>query len=273
MKYSILPLALCLFSISAFASGEGDAPAVSTSASEAIEVSPAMSPAPAPAPAFRKQNTSFLVGQLYVGGHVGFSVPLGLGRKDEELAFNDVAKTGFVIYADCMKQMNQAIGLGGEVGYRRYGQNDKKTWGTLTRYGNFDATYQAIDFDLTGRVFIGRQSIRPYIGILAGGELVMNSMDFTPNSAHSNLDATVYKTTNVSVLYGVMAGAYFKAGKRTLLSISARLSFVPTLDDGLIEITESNGDTQHIYKNMHGNQHNISVTVGMHIGTQKNNKH
>lgn len=231
------------------------------------------SPAPASMMS-RKQNTSFLVGQVYVGGNVGFAIPLGIGRGDDELAFNDVAKTGFVIAADIMRQMNQAIGLGGEVGYRRYGYNDKKTWGQLTRYGAFDASYQAIDFNLTGRVFIGRQSIRPFIGVIAGGELIMNNVDFTPSTQYSgSIDATNYKTTNLSVAYGVMSGAYFKAGRRTLLSLQVKLNFIPTLEDGKIQITQPNGDTQDIYQNQHGNQTNLTITLGMHIGTQKNNKH
>lgn len=221
----------------------------------------------------RRQNTSFLVGQVYVGGDIGFAVPLGVGRGSDELAFNDVAKTGFAIYGDVMRQMNQAIGLGGEVGYRKYGYNDKKTWGSLTRYGAFDAKYQALDFNLTGRLFIGRQSIRPFIGILVGGEMIMNSVDFTPSKQYESIAATNYKTTNMSVAYGVMSGAYFKAGRRTLLSLQVRLNFVPTLDDGTIEVSQPNGDIQYIAQNQHGNQTNLTVTLGMHIGTQKNNKH
>lgn len=229
---------------------------------------------PSPVPMMgRRQNTSFLVGQVYVGGDIGFAVPLGVGRGSDELAFNDVAKTGFAIYGDVMRQMNQAIGLGGEVGYRKYGYNDKKTWGQLTRYGAFDATYQAVDFNLTGRLFIGRQSIRPFIGVLVGGELIMNSVDFTPSKQYESISATNYKTTNMSVAYGVMSGAYFKAGRRTLLSLQVRLNFVPTLDDGTIEVTQPNGDIQFISQNQHGNQTNLTVTLGMHIGTQKNNKH
>lgn len=221
-----------------------------------------------------RQNTSFLVGQLYAGGHIGFAVPLGLGRGGDELAFNDVAKTGFVVYADVMKQLNQAIGLGGEVGYRRYGYNDKKTWGSLTRYGSFDANYQAVDFNLTGRVFLGRQSIRPFIGVLVGGEVIINDVDFAPSKQYAGaINATQYKTTNLSSAFGVMAGAYFKAGRRTLLSVQARLNIVPQLKDGVIEVSQPNGDLQYIAQNQHGNQSNISVTVGMHIGTQKNNKH
>ena len=70
-----------------------------------------------------------------------------------------------------------------------------------------------------------------------------------------------------------MAGAYFKAGRRTLLSVQARLNIVPQLKDGVIEVSQPNGDLQYIAQNQHGNQSHISVTVGMHIGTQKNNKH
>lgn len=237
-------------------------------ASREAEASPAQAPLMA-----HRQNSSFLVGQVYAGGNVGFAIPMGIGRSGDELAFNDVAKTGFAIYADVMRQMNQAIGLGGEVGYRKYGYNDKKTWGSLTRYGAFDASYQAVDFNLTGRLFLGRQSIRPFIGVLVGGELIMNSVDFTPSKQYQNIPATNYKTTNMSVAYGVMSGAYFKAGRRTLLSLQVRLNFVPTLDDGTIEVSQPNGDTQFIAQNQHGNQTNLTVTLGMHIGTQKNNKH
>lgn len=267
MKLNTLMVALlALLTVPAIAMAENEA-----ETSTSIEASPSAAPKPLMA---KKQNTSFLVGQLYAGGNVGFAVPLGLGRKDDELAFNDVAKTGFVINADAMWQMNQAIGLGGEVGYRKYGYNDQKTWGSLTRYGAFDASYQAIDFDLTGRVFIGRQSIRPFIGILVGGELIMNNVDFNPSTQYAgSIAATKYKTTNLSVAYGVMTGAYFKAGRRTLLSLQMRLNLVPKVDDGIIQVEQSNGDIQNIHQNQHGNQHNLTITLGMHIGTQKNNKH
>lgn len=265
MRFNTLLALLALTLVPAVAAAENE-----NETTINAEASPSLAPRPLMA---KKQNTSFLVGQIYVGGNVGFAVPLGLGRSDDELAFNDVAKTGFVINADVMRQMNQAIGLGAEVGYRKYGYNDKKTWGSLTRYGAFDASYQALDFDLTGRVFIGRQSIRPFIGILVGGELIMNNVDFTPSTQYSGaIAATQYKTTNLSVAYGVMSGAYFKAGRRTLLSLQVRLNFVPSLEDGTIEV-KNNDDIQYIHQNQHGNQHNLTITLGLHVGTQKNNKH
>lgn len=273
MKHTALAILALLVALpTAALATEPDAEATtSKEATPRLTLSPKEAPLPLMA---KKQNTSFLVGQIYAGGHAGFAVPTSIGRSDDEISFKDVAKTGFVIYGDMMWQMNQAIGLGGEIGYRRYGYNDKKTWGNLTRYGTFDATFQTIDFDLTGRVFIGRQSIRPFVGILIGGEVLMNDVDFAPSTQYQgSVPATVYETRNLSVMYGLMAGAYFKAGRRTLLSVQARLNFVPTVDDGTIEITQPNGDLQTIFQNTHGNQTNISVTFGLHIGTQKNNKH
>lgn len=225
--------------------------------------------APPPAPRFAQ---TFNVGQVYVGGHAGFAIPTSLGRGGEELSFRDVAKTGFVIYADVMRQMNQSIGLGAEAGFRNYPYNDKKTWSNLTRYGQFEASYRAVDFNLTGRLFFTRNAIRPLLGVVVGGELVMNSVDFTPNNRYEGVvRPTVYDTKSISPAFGVMTGAYYKAGRRTLVSLQMRLNFVPRLKDDTIEI-DTGSDIQSIAQNPHGNQTNISVTLGLHIGTQRNNR-
>ena len=70
-----------------------------------------------------------------------------------------------------MRQMNQSVGVGAEAGFRSYGYNDNKTWANLTRYGTFDATYRAVDLNLTGKLFFSRNSVRPFLGVLVGGEL------------------------------------------------------------------------------------------------------
>lgn len=232
-------------------------------------------PAAAPPPAAGRRYDTFNVGQIYAGGHVGFAIPTSIGRSSADLSFRDVAKTGFVIFADVMRQMNQSVGLGAEVGFRNYPYNDKKTWSNLTRYGTFEATYRALDFNLTGRLFFSRNTVRPFLGITAGGEVIMNSVDFTPNTKYAGaMTATTYSTTNLSASLGLMTGAYFKAGKRTLMSCQIRLNIVPQLKDDVIEVADSDyGDIQTVAQNPHGNQTNISVTLGLHIGTQRNNKH
>lgn len=228
-------------------------------------------PPVAPLPAMR--GSTFNVGQIYVGGHLGFAIPTSIGRSSNEISFRDVAKTGFVIYADMMRQMNQSIAVGAEAGFRNYGQNDQKTWSNLTRYGNFEAKYQAVDLNLTGRLFFTRQSIRPFLGVQVGGELIMNSVDFTPNTKYQGaIDATQYKTNNISPAFGIMTGAYFKAGRQTLASLQVRLNIVPQLKDDIISMESSNGDIQSIAQNPHGNQTNISVTLGIHIGVQQDNR-
>lgn len=230
---------------------------------------PALAPAPAPA----TRSSTFNVGQIYVGGHVGFAIPTAIGRGDDELSFRDVAKTGFVIYGDVMRQMNQSVGVGAEAGFRSYGYNDNKTWANLTRYGTFDATYRAVDLNLTGKVFFSRNSVRPFLGVLVGGELVMNTVDFTPNTKYSGvMKATKYDSKGLSAAFGVMTGAYFKAGRRTLASLQLRLNVVPQLKDVTISVVGDNGDIQSIAQNPHGNQTNISVTFGLHIGTQRDNR-
>lgn len=225
--------------------------------------------APPPAPRFAQ---TFNVGQVYAGGHVGFAIPTAIGRGGGELSFRDVAKTGFVVYADVMKQMNQSIGLGAEAGFRNYPYNDKKTWSNLTRYGQFEASYRAIDLNLMGRLFFSRNAIRPVLGIVVGGELIMNSVDFTPNNRYEGVvRPTVYETRSVSPAFGVMTGAYYKAGRRTLVSLQLRLNFVPRLKDDTIEV-DTGSDIQSIAQNPHGNQTNISVSLGLHVGTQRNNR-
>lgn len=225
------------------------------------------------APAAAPHNTSFNVGQLYVGGHVGFSLPTAIGREKDQISFKDVAKTGFVIFADGMYQMNQQVGVGGEVGFRTYPYNDERTWSNLTRYGAFEASYTAIDFGLNGRLFLTRTAVRPFLGIHAGGEVAMNKVDFVPNAKYASLaKPTVYESNSLSACFGFMTGAYFKVGRRTLASVQIRLSLVPQLKDEDIVVTNEYQEIQTTKQNPHGNQNNLSVTVGLHIGTQKNNK-
>ena len=223
----------------------------------------------------RRINSTYNVGQIYVGGHIGMGVPLAIGRKDSQIAFNDVAKTGFVVYADAMRLMTQNISLGADFGFRNYPYNDKKTWSNLTRYGTFEASYRALDLDVTGRLFFTTNSVRPFFGVFGGAELIMNDVDFIPSASYAeSISATQYSTTNISPMFGFMAGVYMKVGKRTLLSLQGRLSFVPTLDDGIIEITNPrNQEVQTMYQNVHGNQTNLAITLGIHVGTNKNNKH
>ena len=258
--FSVLTLTVALFLTGATIS--------TVTAAPTEEAAPAFAPSPVV-----RAASSFNVGQVYVGGHLGMAVPLSLGRDDDEISFHDVAKTGFVIYADGMYQMSQAIGVGAELGFRTYPYSDERTWSNLTRYGTFEAKYTAFDFALNGRLFLGRKTIRPFLGVAAGGELIMNSIDFVPNSLSSSTHATNYDSHFVSACFGFMGGAYFKAGKRTLVSLQVRLNLVPNLKDELIEMTGAQGDIQTVQRNPHGNQNNLMVTIGLHVGTQKNNKH
>ncbi len=224
-----------------------------------------------------RANDTFNVGQIYFGGHIGASIPMSIGRDDDEISFRDVANTGFAIHGDATYMLNQQVALGGEIGFMNFGYNSggDGTWNDLSKCGVLEATFRTLDFLVTGRVFFTRNSFRPFIGIVAGGAVLFNSLDFTPDTKYQgSLTSTTYETTNLSVAYGPMAGIYFKAGKRTLISLQARLTFVPTLDDSVIRTV--NPDTYvetYTYQNTHGNQHNLMISLGLHVGKNKNNKH
>ncbi len=222
----------------------------------------------------RKKNTSFNVGQLYIGGHMGFAVPTAIGE-DDKWTFKDAAKTGFVIYADVMRQMNQAVGLGGEIGFRNYPYNDQKFLAVNSQYGTYESKFRALDFDLTGRVFFSTNSVRPFLGIFAGGELIMNQATFVPKGEYLKYTETDYKKTNLSPLFGVMAGAYFKVGKRTLLSVQGRLAIVPTVKSEVQYAIPENYPYERysIHPVAHEKQTNVSITVGLHVGRDRKNQH
>lgn len=229
----------------------------------------------------KKKNTSYQVGQLYIGGHVGVAVPTSIGE-DDGWTFKDAAKTGFVIYGDVMRQMNQAIGLGGEIGFRNYPYNDQKIHPNvngesrrITGRASYEATYRGLDFDLTGRVFITTKAVRPFIGVFGGGEIVMNSVTYNPPPSYQKYTVTDCKTTNLSPLFGFMAGAYFKAGKRTLMSVQGRIAFVTSVKDGVISVYNDDypqDKPEALHPIAHEKETNISITIGLHVGKDAKNQ-
>ena len=219
----------------------------------------------------QRMGATYNVGQIYIGGNLGMGIPTAIGRNKDQVSFKDVAKLGFSASADAMRLMNQSIGLGGEVFYQTNSYNEDY-WSGISRYGSFENKYQTVGLNLTGRVFISTKALRPFIGIGAGGALVHNSMDFQPNSKSSFNQPVNYTTNNISPVFGVMTGIYNKIGKRTLLSIQIRLNVITKVKDDVIPVDNADGANT-ITQNAHGNQNNIMVTLGLHIGSDRKNQH
>ena len=219
----------------------------------------------------QRMGATYNVGQIYIGGNLGMGIPTAIGRNKKDVSFKDVAKLGFSASADAMRLMNQSIGLGAEVMYQTNSYNEEY-WSGISRYGSFENKYQTVGLNLTGRVFMTTKALRPFIGIGAGGALLHNEMDFQPNSKSSFNQPVNYTTNNISPVFGIMTGIYNKVGKRTLLSIQIRLNLITKVKDDVIPVDNADGANT-IAQNAHGNQNNIMVTLGLHIGSDRKNQH
>lgn len=218
-----------------------------------------------------RPNT-FQAGQIYCGGHLGFTLPTNIGRKDGDIGFHDVAKVGFSGSLEGMYLVTRAIGLGLEVGYKGWPYSETGTWANLTRYGTFDARYRALDIQATGRFLIGREVCRPFVGIRAGAEISKNFVNFTPDEQHQSFQPTDYQVNCACPTFGPLLGLFIKAGRRALASLTANLNIVPGIKQGSIEVTSEYGDLQTTHYNVHGAQTNFSLTIGFQwgVGAAKN---
>ena len=213
---------------------------------------------------------SFNVGQIYAGLHLGVGVPLAIGCNDDP-KFNDVARSGFAVVGDGMWMPTENIGLGAQIGFQNFPYNEEY-WGNLGWRGTFDASFHSLNFGLTGRIFLTKNQLRPFLGIAAGGEMVKNSLSFTHQT---NPDVNFsYDTANLSPAFGLMTGMYYKVAKRAMVSINIRLNIIPLLEKETHSTydnqTHQQGDP--VVYNAHGKQNNLLITVGLHIGTNKNLK-
>lgn len=209
--------------------------------------------------------------QVYVAGRLGVSVPLGVGRAEDEVSFPDVVSAGFAAAIDGMFMQSEVVGIGMEVGFNAFPYRDQ-FWSALNYRGTFEASYQDIHASLTGRLFLGRQDVKPYFGIKAGGHFLRNSLSFVSNMSDSADDESVsYSTDRIYPGFGVEGGIFFRTSRTVNLSIAVRLNMIPFLKEDVLTFEDAyTFQEKKVVVNPHGNQNNIEFVVGLHFGVRKN---
>lgn len=212
--------------------------------------------------------------QVYVGGRVGVTAPLGVGRSDDEVSFPDVVSAGFTGAIDGMFMQSESVGVGMEVGFSSFPYRNQ-FWSALNYRGTFDASYQDINASLTGRLFLGRKDLKPYFGIKAGGHYLRNTLSFVSNMQETSDDESVSYTTNrIYAGFGIDGGIFFRISKTTNLSIAVRLNMIPFLKEDVLTFMDAyTFQEKKVVVNPHGNQNNIEFVVGLHFGVRRNVKY
>lgn len=209
--------------------------------------------------------------QVYVAGRLGISAPLGIGRADDEVSFPDVASIGFAAALDGMFMPTEAIGVGLEAGLNSFPYKDQ-FWSALNYRGTFEASYQDLNASVTGRLFLGKNDIKPYFGIKAGGHFLRNSLSFVSNMSESADDESVsYSTNRIYAGFGAEGGIFFRTSRTTNLSIAVRLNMIPFLEEEIMTFQDAyTFQEKKVVVNPHGNQNNIEFIIGVHFGVRKN---
>ncbi len=208
-----------------------------------------------------KLNSSF------VGGKVGLSVPTGMGRSADQIAFNDVCSKGFVGSADFMHVSRSNIALGVEAAYV-YMPYNKNYWGSLETRGSFEADYKTAQLNGFGQILLSRKDVKPFLGIAFGGNYLRNSVDFSSDYSGTADDESVqYVSEKLKAGFGIHGGIYHRVGLKCLLSIRAQLYFIPYLSKEEKRVTDPYTFQERIIVvNPHGNQTHVTITAGLHFG-------
>lgn len=212
--------------------------------------------------------------QVYLGGRIGVGIPLGVGRADDEVSFPDVVSAGFAGVIDGMFMQSEVIGVGVEMGFNAFPYRDQ-FWSALNYRGTFEASYQDFKAALTGRLFLGRNDVKPYFGIKAGGHFLRNTLSFASNMIDTADDESVSYTTNrVYAGFGTELGIFLRTSRTVNLSLAVRLNMIPFLKEDVLTFTDAyTFQEKKVVVNPHGNQNNIEFVVGLHFGIRKNVKY
>lgn len=215
----------------------------------------------------KKRKVTIDRNQVFAGARLGIAAPLAMGRADDEVSFRDVAAYAFTASADGMWMYTPSLGLGAEVGYTNYPYK-KSYWSSLNQRGTFDAAYKDIYAGLTGRVLMGPNDVKPYIGLGFGAHCLRNSLDFVSTYAGTGADESVSYTSNKFIMgFAFAGGVLCKIAPKVQISTTIRLNVIPFLKEEEKTITDPyTFETKRIMMNPHGNQNNLTVCVGVHFG-------
>lgn len=205
--------------------------------------------------------------KYYVGGNMGICVPLGLGRANDEIAFNDVATKGFVGNADFLWINANNIGLGAELGYLNFPYS-KQFWGSTESRGTFEASYQTVQLNGVGRLLMGKQDLRPFLGVSFGANYLRNEIDFSSTYSGTSEDESVqYVSNSVKMGFAANGGIYYQVSRKCLLSLTVQLYVIPFLNaETKTYIDSYTFEERTVVLNPHGNQSHLAFTAGLQFG-------
>ena len=228
-------------------------------------------------PIYARRDKNSEAGQVYVGGSLGIGIPTSIGRNSDEISFSDVCRLGFASSINCTWMQSEAVGVGAELVYMSNPYKEEYWINLTTNYrGSFDAEYKTMGLDAFGKLFFGKNEIRPYFGVFVGGFYVKNSLSFTsdPQFIGTTQDASVsYEYNKIKIGFGGDLGFYYRISSTTRLSLNVRLSLL--VNKQIKDSSESYYTAEYtndVVMNPHGNQNAIVVSAGLNFGIRNKRK-
>ncbi len=213
--------------------------------------------------------TQNLLGQprskdYYWGVKAGAVFPTNLGRSDDEIGFKDVASTGFISGLTAGWNYNERLSLAAELNYQ-YLPKKESFWNVESK-GTFSANYQSSSLLITGNYHFSSEGWRPYCGVNFGMHYLRNRIDFNSKYNGTDNDASIdYTATEWHPGFGCQFGTMVELTKNTQLVLETRLSIIPYLKEKMVPIMDGDLVTDYFTKNPHGNQNQLSITIGINF--------
>ncbi len=198
------------------------------------------------------------------GVKTGAIFPANLGRSNQEIGFKDVASTGFTGGILGGWHYNERLSLSAELNYQFLPKNE--SFWNVDAKGTFSANYQSTNLLLAGNYYFSNDGCRPFLGANFGLHLLRNMVDFNSKYSGTDNDASIqYIATDWRPGFGFNLGTQVDLAKNTQLVLEARLTLIPFLRETLEPIMDGDVVVDYFTKNPHGNQNQISVTIGLNF--------
>ena len=203
-------------------------------------------------------------GNYFWGVRTGAILPTNLGRSNHEIGFKDVASTGFTGGIMGGWHYNERLSLSAELNYQFLPKNES-FWNVDSK-GTFSANYQSTNLLLTGNYYFSNDGWRPFLGTNFGLHLLRNMVDFKSKYIGTDNDQSIhYIATDWRPGFGFNMGTLVDLARNTQLVLETRLILIPFLKEKMEPIMEEGVVVDYFIKNPHGNQNQISFTIGLNF--------
>ncbi|MGV8828516.1 MAG: hypothetical protein ACWA6U_09355 [Breznakibacter sp.] len=203
-------------------------------------------------------------GNYFWGVRTGAIFPTNLGRSNHEIGFKDVASTGFTGGILGGWHYNERLSLSTELNYQFLPKN-KSFWNVDSK-GTFSANYQSTNLLLTGNYYFSNDDWRPFLGASFGLHLLRNMVDFKSKYIGTDNDESIhYIATDWRPGFGFNLGTTVDITKKAQLVFETKLTVIPFLKEQVVPIMDGDVTVNSFTKNPHGNQNQISFTIGLNF--------